>query len=427
MTDPFFTRRKFLRTVILGGAIAPTVPSFVNRTFAALDGVAGASFTPATGKDNTILVVMQLAGGNDGLNTVIPYTDDAYYKARPGLAIPAAKVHRLDDRCGLHPSLENLASLLGEGQASIVQGVGYPNPNRSHFRATEIWQTASDADKNEAHGWLGRYCDAVCSGEDAGAGIAIGDQLPQALRSESGQSIAIGAPQDYQFQSGMDPAAMDPDDDAGAPAGGSIDMLFGASDPDVNVADFLQRTALDAVASSTQVQDILRRAHRGADYPATDLGRRLRLVAQLIGGGMTSRVYYVSLGGFDTHANQAAAHERQLAVFDQAVGAFCRDMKEQGNFDRVMMLTFSEFGRRVAQNASKGTDHGAAAPLFLFGGALQGGLIGEHPSLTKLHRGDLVHHTDFRSVYATLLDQWLKTPSAAVLGRRFGDLPLLRG
>jgi uncharacterized protein (DUF1501 family) len=204
-------------------------------------------------------------------------------------------------------------------------------------------------------------------------------------------------------------------------------MLFGASDPDVNVADFLQRTALDAVASSAQVQDILRRAHRGADYPATDLGRRLRLVAQLIGGGMTSRVYYVSLGGFDTHANQAGAHERQLAVFDQAVGAFCRDMKEQGNFDRVMMLTFSEFGRRVAQNASSGTDHGAAAPLFLFGGALKGGLVGEHPSLTKLHRGDLVHHTDFRSVYATLLDQWLKTPSAAVLGRSFGDLPLLRG
>ena len=148
MTDPFFTRRKFLRTVILGGAIAPTVPSFVNRTFAALDGVAASAFTPTTCKDDTILVVMQLAGGNDGLNTVIPYTDDAYFKARPGLAIPAAKVHRLDDRCGLHPALENLAALLGEGQASIVQGVGYPNPNRSHFRATEIWQTASDADKN---------------------------------------------------------------------------------------------------------------------------------------------------------------------------------------------------------------------------------------------------------------------------------------
>ncbi len=426
MTDPFFTRRKFLRTVILGGAIAPTVPSFVNRTFAALDGVAAASFTPVTGKDDTILVVMQLAGGNDGLNTVIPFSDDAYFKARPGLAIPADKVRRLDDYCGLHPSLENLGALLGEGQASIVQGVGYPNPNRSHFRATEIWHTASDADKNDAYGWLGRYCDAACAGEDPGAGIAIGDQVPQALRSESGKSIAIGAPQDYQFQDGMDPAPMEPDDDASAPAGGSIDMLFGASDPDVNVADFLQRTALDAVASSSQVQDILRKSRRGADYPATDLGRRLQLVARLIGGGMPSRVYYVSLGGFDTHANQAGAHERQLSVFDQAVGAFCRDMKAQGNFDRVMLLTFSEFGRRVAQNASGGTDHGAAAPLFLFGGALQGGLVGQHPSLTKLERGDLVHHTDFRSVYATLLEQWLKTPSAPVLGREFANLSLLR-
>jgi uncharacterized protein (DUF1501 family) len=388
--------------------------------------VAASSFTSVTGKDDTILVVMQLAGGNDGLNTVIPFADDAYFKARPGLAIPAAKVRRLDDYCGLHPSLENLGALLGEGHASIVQGVGYPNPNRSHFRATEIWHTASDADKHEAYGWLGRYCDAACAGEDPSAGIAIGDQVPQALRSESGKSIAIGAPQDYQFQDGMDPAPMESDDDAGAPAGGSIDMLFGASDPDVNVADFLQRTALEAVASSSQVQDILRRAHLGAEYPATDLGRRLQLVARLIGGGMASRVYYVSLGGFDTHANQAGAHDRQLAVFDQAVGAFCRDMQAQGNFDRVLLLTFSEFGRRVAQNASAGTDHGAAAPLFLFGGALKGGLVGKHPSLTKLERGDLVHHTDFRSVYATLLEQWLKTPSAPVLGRDFGRLALLR-
>jgi hypothetical protein len=367
-----------------------------------------------------------VAGGNDGLNTVIPYADDSYFKARPGLAIPADKVRRLDDYCGLHPSLENLGALLGEGYASVVQGVGYPNPNRSHFRATEIWHTASDADKTEANGWLGRYCDAACRGEDPGAAIAIGDQVPQALRSDSGKSIAIGAPQDYQFQGGMDPAAMEVDDDAAAPAGGSVDMLFGASDPDVNVADFLQRAALDAVASSSKVQEILHKAHRGAEYPRTDLGRRLQLVARLIGGGMPSRVYYVSLGGFDTHANQAGAHERQLAIFDQAVGAFCRDMRDQGNFDRVMLLTFSEFGRRVAQNASGGTDHGAAAPLFLFGGALKGGLQGAHPSLTKLERGDLVHHTDFRSVYATLLEQWLKTPSVPVLGRAFRTLPLLR-
>lgn len=426
MTDPFFTRRKFLRTVILGGAIAPTVPSFVNRTFAALDGVASSASVPVTGKDDTILVVMQLAGGNDGLNTVVPFADDAYYRARPGLAIAAEKVRRIDDYCGLHPSLENLGALLVEGHASVVQGVGYPNPNRSHFRATEIWHTASDAEKSEAYGWLGRYCDAACAGEDPGAAIAVGDQVPQALRAKSGKSIAIGAPQDYQFQDGMDPAAEEMDDDAAAPDGGSIDMLFGASDPGVNAADFLQRTALDAVASSSTVQEILRNSHRGADYPATDLGRRLQLVARLIGGGMPSRVYYVSLGGFDTHANQAGAHERQLAVFDQAVGAFCRDMRTQGNFDRVLLLTFSEFGRRVAQNASGGTDHGAAAPLFLFGGALKGGLVGKHPSLTALQRGDLVHHTDFRSVYATLLEDWLKTPSSPVLGRDFGRLPLLR-
>jgi uncharacterized protein (DUF1501 family) len=425
MTPNFYTRRSFLRTVILGGAVAPTVPSFVQRSFAALEGMTTASLAPVTGKDDTILVVLQLAGGNDGLNTVIPFADDVYYRARPSLAVPEKNILRLDDYCGLHPSLRHLHELQRDGEASIVQGVGYPNPNRSHFRATEIWHTASDAEKHEVYGWLGRYCDAACQGEDPGAAIAIGDQTPQALRSVSGSAVAIGSPQEFKFAAGeMSPAPMEEADDASAPEGGSIDMLFGAADEGGDMEDFLQRTALDAVASSGKVQDILRKAHDDGGYPPTDLGRRLRLVGQLIGGGMPSRIYYVSLGGFDTHANQAGAHERQLAVFDEAVGAFCRDMKAQGNFDRVLLLTFSEFGRRVAQNASGGTDHGAAAPLFLFGGALQGGLLGKHPSLSRLHRGDLVHHTDFRQVYATILHDWLRTAPETVLGRSFNRLPL---
>lgn len=424
MTPNFYTRRSFLRTVILGGAVAPTVPSFVQRSFAALEGMTSSTLASVTGKDDTILVVLQLAGGNDGLNTVIPYADDAYYKARPSLAVPAKDLLRMDDYCGLHPSLRHLHELQMEGEASIVQGVGYPNPNRSHFRATEIWHTASDADKNEVYGWLGRYCDAACQGEDPGAAMAIGDQTPQVLRSASGNAIAIGAPQEFRFADGMSPAPIEEADDAVSPAGGSIDMLFGATDDVGDMEDFLQRTAMDAVASSGKVQEILRKTPDDGGYPSTDLGRRLRLIARLIGGGMTSRIYYVSLGGFDTHANQAGAHERQLAVFDEAVGAFCRDMKKQGNFDRVLLLTFSEFGRRVAQNASGGTDHGAAAPLFLFGGALKGGLLGKHPSLSKLHRGDLVHHTDFRQVYATILDRWLRTRPETVLGRNFGRLPL---
>lgn len=427
MTPLFFTRRRFLRTLVLGGAVAPTVPAFIDRTLAALGEPASAGFAPSTGKDGTILVVMQLAGGNDGLNTVVPSADDAYFKARPRLAIPADQVQKLDDYCGLHPSLKNLFALTAAGHASIVQGVGYPNPNRSHFRATEIWHTASDADGREAYGWLGRYCDAACSGADPGEAIAVGDQTPQLLHSKSGKAIAIAAPQDYQFQSGMMPGVAQPDDDAAAPQGGSIDMLFGASQSGGATADFLQRTALDAVASSSRVQDILRRAHDRTHYPSTDLGRRLQLVAQLIGGGMPARVYYVSLGGFDTHANQVGAHARQLAVFDEAVGAFCRDLQDQGNFDRVLLMTFSEFGRRVAANASGGTDHGAAAPLFLCGGAVRGGLHGKHPSLTELDRGDLVHGTDFRAVYATILEEWLRMPAKQVLGRGFATLPLLRG
>lgn len=427
MTDPFFTRRKFLRTVILGGAMAPTVPSFINRTFAALDGAAAASSVPVTGRDQTILVVMQLAGGNDGLNTVVPFADDAYHKARPGLAIKAGSVRRIDDYCGLHPALENLSAMLEDGDAAVVQGVGYPNPNRSHFRATEIWHTASDADKNEATGWLGRYCDAACSGEDPGAPLAVADQVPQLLASDSGRALAMGNPRDFQFEDGMEPAAMELEEDPASSDGGSIGMLYGEHGHEPPVAEFLQRTALDAVASSARVQDILRRSHEGPAYPGTDLGRRLQLVARLIGGGMSTRVYYVSLGGFDTHANQAGSHERQLQTFDRAVAAFRADLKHQGNDDRVLLLTFSEFGRRVAQNASGGTDHGAAAPLFLFGGGVRGGLHGKHPSLTSLQRGDLVHHTDFRSVYATILEHWLQTPSASVLGRDFGTLPLLRG
>jgi len=426
MNEHLFTRRRFLRTTLLGGAVATTVPSFIDRTFAALLESAETGFSTATGKDSTILVVMQLAGGNDGLNTVVPFADDAYYSARPALAIPAAKVLRVNDHCGLHPSLTNLASMLGEGSAAIVQGVGYPNPNRSHFRATEIWHTASDSDKMDTYGWLGRYCDAACSGEDPGQAIATADQLPQALRSKSGKAIAIGSPQDYRFQQGMDPAPAEPDDDEAAPDGGSIDMLFGSSAPETGLADFLQRAALDAAASSAQVQDILRKVCSSTEYPASDLGRRLKLVAQLIGGGMPARVYYVSLGGFDTHANQTGAHDRQLRVFDEAVAAFCRDLKDQGNFDRVTLLTFSEFGRRVAQNASNGTDHGAAAPLFLFGGGVKAGIHCEHPSLTKLYRGDLVHGTDFRQVYATILERWLATPSKPVLGRDFGTLDLFR-
>lgn len=419
MTPYLFTRRKFLRTAILGGAVAPSVPAFIDQTFAALEGAT------VTGKDGKILVVMQLAGGNDGINTLVPFADDAYRRARPRLAIPEKNILRASDYCGFHPSLKNLAALQAEGHAATVQGVGYPNPNRSHFRATEIWHTASDAEKNEAYGWVGRYCDAACAGQDPGVSIAIGDQTPQMLHSRKGGEIGVGSPAQYQFQSGMHPEAMQEEDDARAPAGGSVDMLFGAKQAPGSTADFLQKTALDAVASSSKMQDILRRAHDKGKYPPSDIGQRLRLVASLIAGGMPARVYYVSLGGFDTHANQAGAHERQLAAFDQALGAFCDDLKSQGNFGRVMLLTFSEFGRRVAENASGGTDHGAAAPLFLVGGGVKGGLHGTYPSLTQLFRGDLVHSTDFRTVYATILDRWLDTPSAQVLGRDFGSIGVI--
>jgi len=423
--QPFFTRRRFLRTTILGGALAATVPSFIQRTMASLEKAALADSVVATGRDHPVLVVLQLAGGNDGLNTVVPYADDAYFRARPNLAVAASRVLRAGDYCGFHPSLPNLHRLQAEGLMSVVHGVGYPNPNRSHFRSTEIWHTASGARERLAHGWIGRYVDAACCGSDPAPAVALGEQMPQALLSAGGRAIAIGAPSDYHYHAGLEAGESEAREDDES-SGRSIDSLFGAVSLPGSAHDFLQRTALDAVASSTQLQDILRRRKGRTRYPSSELGRQLQLVGSLIAGGMTSRIYFVSLGGFDTHANQVGAHARRLGILDEAVGSFCEDLREQGNFERVLLLTFSEFGRRVSENASGGTDHGAAAPMFLMGGAVKGGFVGQHPSLVTLGRGDLLHSIDFRSVYATLLSDWLGGNAVDILGGAFEKLPLLK-
>jgi uncharacterized protein (DUF1501 family) len=410
------TRRKFLRTTILGGAAAWTLPAFIDRTFAALDtAAAGSAVQTATGRDSSILVILQLSGGNDGLNTVIPYTDDAYHRVRPRLGIPQRSVLRLDDHIGLHPRLQKLANLYHEGGATVVQGVGYPNPNRSHFRSMEIWQTASDANRTERHGWLGRYFDNCCKGEDPAEGVSLGEQMPQAFSAAEPRGIALKNPDRFRFAD--DNEVMDTEAD-----GGSIDGLAGGTKSDLDAFHYIERVALDAQVASDRIADIVKRQPASPDYPRSRLGQDLQLVSRLIAGGMPTRVYYVSMGGFDTHANQAGTHEQLLGQLDDALAAFAKDMRVQGNFDRVRLLTFSEFGRRVAENGSGGTDHGTAAPMFILGGGIHPGLAGIAPSLTDLDAGDLKYTVDFRSVYATLLERWLKAPSATVLGRRF---PLL--
>jgi uncharacterized protein (DUF1501 family) len=392
-----------------------------------------------TGKDGTILVLLQLAGGNDGLNTLVPHGDDAYYKARPRIALPKKDILSISDYAGLHPKLTGLHTLYGEGNLGMIQGVGYPNPNRSHFRSTEIWQTASDSEKNESQGWLGRYFDNCCRGADpATVGIAIAGQTPQAFASPIPKGIAFSNPQQFRYMSeaANDPASADKfmremnqpaaeHSSLTENAGGSIGMLSGPADNDGSTVEFLQRTALGAQMSSDKILEITRKTKSSVNYPTSQLGNSLNLVSRLIAGGLPTRVYYVSQGGFDTHANQLPAHERLMTDLNAAISAFVADLKAQGNFNRVLMLSFSEFGRRVSENASGGTDHGAAAPLFVLGGGVKPGLYGNYPSLTDLHDGDLKFNTDFRSVYATALENWLGAPSEMVLGKKYPLLPFI--
>ncbi len=440
------TRRAFLRTSVLGAAAACTLPAFVDRTFFALNAQAADSATQiVTGKDGPILVVLQQAGGNDGLNMLVPFADDAYHRARPTIGHAADKVLKLNEYCGLHPALGSLKGLYDEGHLAVVQGVGYPNPNRSHFRSTEIWQTASDSNQNKAYGWLGSYFDNCCQGAPPTVGVSVGGEAPQAFSSPHPTGVSFANPEQYRWidheaKRGSVSAAEffyrqinQPDEEGGDMSGdggaagvsaGSTGSSIGAIDGGthggtLSSMDFLERTALDAQVSSDQVLAITRKSHPTGNYPRTKLGDSLSLVARMIAGGLPTRVYYVSHGGYDTHQGQLGTHQKLMTELGAAVGAFCADLKSQGNFNRVMLLTFSEFGRRVAQNASGGTDHGAAAPMFVVGGGVRPGMYGQYPSLTELNQGDLIYNVDFRSVYATALERWLRVPSKTVLGKQF--------
>ena len=412
----------------MGAALSWTVPVFIQQTCMVMHAQAADSATqPTTGRDHPILVVIQLAGGNDGLNTVIPFQDDLYYKARPTIGIPASQVIPLDQGLGLHPSLGPLKALYESGNLAIIQGVGYPNPNRSHFRSTEIWQTASDADQPLTKGWIGRYFDNCCRGEDPTVGVALGEQLPEAFNSNVTTGVAIGRPGSLGFDresdpnearlfaelNGLEPAAM---------SGDSIGSLAGPNNSGLSALEYLQRTALDAQMSTDKIKQVLRNSKNEIFYPKSQLGNSLSLIARLIAGGLPTRVYYASQGGYDTHAGQANTHKRLLNDFGAALSTFSDDLKRKGIFDRVVVMTFSEFGRRVSENANGGTDHGTAAPLFVCGGGVKPALYGKPPVLDKLDAGDLFYCVDFRSVYSTILLDWLKAPAAKILGREFPKL-----
>jgi uncharacterized protein (DUF1501 family) len=403
----FTNRRRFLQSSLSAGGLVSwglAAPGFLARTAAA---------APAAGKPgarDTVLVVLELTGGNDGLNTVIPFKDPEYAKLRPTLKIAPGEVKKINDELGLHPQLDGMAKLLQDHALCVVQGVGYPNPDQSHFRSMDIWQSASTA-PTPAEGWVGRALKSL-PGTPSFHIKSSNERAPLALDGAPVRVPSIANLADFQLQVAAASGADKREQRAvieGTVRGGKGPALL----------DFVQRTAENTYASSRRLQEIGKNYEPKAPYPATPLGNRLKLAAQLIDAGLGARVFYVALDNFDTHSTQAPAHSALLGQLSGAVTAFYKDLAARGNGDRVLLMTFSEFGRRAKENGSKGTDHGSAAPMFLVGGKVKAGAVGKHPSLTELEMGNLKHHTDFRRVYAAVLEKWLGVSSKDVLGATF--------
>jgi uncharacterized protein (DUF1501 family) len=387
-------------------SMAGTVPAFLPQM-----AFAEQVRRPGQANDN-ILVVLQLTGGNDGLNTVIPYGDDAYHRARPKIGIRES-AFKLDDHFALNPGLGILKNVYDQGHLAIVNGCGYPKPNRSHFRSMEIWQTAN-VKEPQATGWLGHYLDHVARGTAVAPvfPLNIGTELPQALVGEGTPVPSIERLEDFRLKTGGKSKR--------ALLEREIVMEMNKAGADAPVAQrFLARQATNAILATTKIQSLSQQNSAGFFFGAEALGRQLQLVANLIAANSGTRLFYVQFGSFDTHANEPETHQRLFAQLGQALYAFHESLKRQGVIDKVMLMCFSEFGRRVAENSSGGTDHGAAAPMFVMGGKVKGGLHGRMPSLTDLDDGDLKYTVDFRRVYATLLDKWLNADSAKVLGAPF--------
>ena len=395
------SRRRFLEGCGLV-ALAPAVPAFLPRMAAA----AGHE------RDATVLVVIQLDGGNDGLNTVVPYADDAYARSRPSLALPPDRVIKLDDHAGLHPAMRPAAELLQSGRLAVVQGVGYPNPSRSHFRSMAIWHTARPGREDPADpGWIGGAFDRMPRPRGGPDCVYVGgDELPAALAGRRSVAATVSREDDLA-------ADVRPD-------------VRATADPEEgeDVTAFVRRSVLSAYAAAGDLAAAAGagRAGGSARYPQTPLARRLSLVARLIQSGVGTRVYYAGQGGYDTHGVQATLHGPLLTEFSGGLKAFLDDLSAARVSDRVAVLAFSEFGRRVAENDSVGTDHGTAGPVFLAGDAVAPGLHGAAPSLTDLDDGDLKMTVDFRRVYATLLRDWLGVWHREGVAGDFEPLPLIR-
>jgi uncharacterized protein (DUF1501 family) len=359
---------------------------------------------------NKVVVILQLSGGNDGLNTVIPVRNDIYYRSRPRLGIEREKTLSLTDEVGLHPALTSFADAYNDGSLGILNSVGYPNPDRSHFRSMDIWHTGSTSTEYLNAGWVGRYLDAQCNGcGKPTQALEVDDVLSLALKGEQSNGIAFKDPK----------------------------RLFGTSNEkffkdiakhhgdhhDEKPVDYLYKTMAETVSSADYIFKQSNKNPSKAEYPRTELGNSLRTIASLIFSDINTKVYYVSLGSFDTHINQESQQQRLFKEMNEAVGSFVKDLKANHRFNDVLFFSFSEFGRRVAQNASAGTDHGTANNMFLLSGELkEKGILNAMPDLADLDEGDLKYKVDFKNVYATVLNKWLEADDNKILGKRYEKL-----
>ena len=410
------SRRAMIKDGMLVVSAGMMMPAIFSRGIASAHAQSIEGSHLAQAATDRTLIVVQMAGGNDGLNTVVPFSDATYRKMRPTIGVPDTKVLPLDTRLGLHPNLASLKKIWDEGHMAIVEGVGYPNQSLSHFQAMDIWQTL-DLTGNGSEGWLGKLVSGwVDSDGHPFKTMDIGVQTAQALSSISAQVPTLSSTQTYRVY--PDPA----DSDAGNARMQALMNLYNSYPKTSPYAALLDATALSAQDGSRQLATADAQYQAAVTYPKGPFAAGLKVLAEAIVQGLGLRVGYVTLGGFDTHANQVATHDVLMQTLADGLYAFYSDLVQHGKADNVVVMTWSEFGRRVEENGSLGTDHGTAAPMFVLGNSVSKGIFGEPPSLTSLDSaGNLKYTTDFRSVYATVLDRWLGASSKDVLGGSYGS------
>jgi len=361
-----------------------------------------------------VLVLVQLAGGNDGLSTVVPWADDAYHAARRSTRRRSDEVLKLDEYRGLHSDLLGLHRRFQDGKLAIVEGVGYPGPNRSHFKSYEIWHTANERGRNSGDGWIGRLC-AAAFGDDVHANrvVHLGTEVPYSLHSAEHPAAAFTSPAGYRWVKHDEELAR-------------VESAEETGEPSENAALALLRERMrDARASSAALRAAVARYRTPVEYASDPFSESLLAAAAVLHGDIGTRVLSLELGGFDTHNDERSRHDALMRTLDRGLASFLDDLERSDAGRQAIVLVFSEFGRRVAENGSRGTDHGTAGPMLVAGSRVRGGLYGEHPSLTDLDQGDLVHGTDFRSVYAAAIEACFDLPARTVLGKDYPALGLI--